>query len=64
MNISKMNDLMSDAESRLGATHSNDPMYDYLRGKRDGIAAVMGKLGYRWKGEMSGFRKDRDDKVR
>lgn len=54
-----MNDIMRLNESRLHATHSNDPMYDYQRGKVDGILAVMGKLGYIWTGDMGGFRRDR-----
>lgn len=59
MNIEKMNDIMRLNESRLHATRSTDPMYDYQRGKVDGILAVMGKLGYVWTGDMGGFRRDR-----
>ena len=59
MNIGKMNDLIVQVEEVLRNTPYNDPMYDYNRGKKDGILAVMSKLGYIWTGDMGGFRRDR-----
>ena len=59
MNIQKMNDIMRFNLSKLHATPSNDPMYDYQRGKVDGILTVMNRLGYIWTGDLGGFRRDR-----
>lgn len=59
MNIQKMNELMEKNESRRDATPSNDPLYDYLRGKCDGILAAMNQLGYVWMGQIGGFRRNR-----
>ena len=59
MNIQKMNDIMRLNESKLHTTPSNDPMYDYQRGKVDGILTVMNRLGYKWTGDIGGFRRDR-----
>lgn len=59
MNIDKFNTMIEEAEQKLSSIPYSDPMYDYRRGYRDGILAVMDKLGYTYEGQLRGFRRVR-----